>query len=99
MLLCSVTFGVEWNMETALERLRALWAEKNYHKALKLAASWPRLGGHARQIRQGWAAISNPDFYRQLGRDPEALYSDGLAAVAEQFGLQTVEKKESGKRT
>lgn len=74
-------------MKTALEKLKDLWAKGDYWGALKMAAAWPRLGEHGDAIKQGWAAVSNPSFYRQLGKDPDVLYRKGLAALAERYGL------------
>lgn len=56
-------------------------ASGDWGKALKLAASWPRLGEHKKAIEQGWAAYSNPSFYRQLGKDPEGLIVAGVNAL------------------
>lgn len=49
--------------------------------ALRLAASWPKLGEQEKAIRQGWAAESNPGFYRQIDKDPNALIAEGIAAL------------------
>ena len=69
-------------MKTAIQKLRSLWAAGDHRKAIKLAASGPQLGDH-----RGWAAISNPDVYRQLGEDPQTLYDLGLQALRERYGL------------
>ncbi len=74
-------------METKLEKLKKMWAAGDYRAALKLAASWPRLGIHKNTIQQGWAAISNQDFYQQIGKDPLALYVAGLKAVSDRYVL------------
>ena len=78
---------IKGNLVSASEELRQLWDAGEYRKALKLAASWPRLGEHADAIRGGWAATSNPNFYAQLGHDPDADYAAGLAAVAARYNL------------
>lgn len=78
---------VNGQLKTALAELRGHWAAGDYRKALKLAASWPKLGPQKAAIQQGWAAASNPSFYRQLGKDPQACYQAGLVAVAERYGL------------
>lgn len=78
-------------METKLAKLKKLWASGDYRAALKLAASWPRLGSHKKRITQAWAATSNPDFYRQMGKDPDELCADGLCAVAERYDLTAPE--------
>ena len=75
---------------TALQRLTVLWAAGEYRKALKLAASWPRLGKHKVAIQRGWLAASHPGFCRQMDRDPKALYTEGLNAVAERYGLPRI---------
>lgn len=72
---------------TAIGKLREHWAARNYHKALRLAASWPRLGEHKDAIQQGWAAVQNPDFYFELGKNPSELVGVGLRAVAERYEL------------
>ena len=74
-------------MQTALQKLKAYWAAANYRAALKLAAKWPRLGEHRDAIQKGWAAASRPDFYRELGQDPDALEAAGVAAVADRYNL------------
>ena len=74
-------------METALDELRKLWAAGEYRKALKLAASWPRLGKYKYPITRGWEATSNPRFYRQMKKDPDRMYREGLDAVAERYEL------------
>lgn len=79
--------------KTARQKLTDLWVAGEYRAALKLAATWPNLGGHKDRIRQGWAATSNPAIYREMGRDPEKLYRDGLAAVAERYGLEAPNAK------
>ena len=72
---------------TALQKLKNLWAAGRYLEAIKLAASWPRLGDHKVPIERGWAAASNPGFYRSIKKDPNALYRAGLLAVAERYDL------------
>jgi len=75
-------------VETKLQKLKGLWAAGEYRKALKLAASWPRLGEHKDAIQGGWSAWSTPNIYREMGFEPEAMYMAGLAAVAERYGLE-----------
>lgn len=78
-------------LPTAINKLREHWAADNYMKALRLAASWPRLGDHKDAIQKGWAAASNPNFYMELGYDPGQLYAAGLRAVAERYDLPPAE--------
>jgi hypothetical protein len=74
-------------MRTKLATLKELWATDKYRKALKLAAGWPRLGKHRDAIQLGWSAVSNPDFYREIGKDPDELYVAGLTSLAKRYGL------------
>lgn len=74
-------------METKLQQLRDFWATGDYRRALKLAASWPRLGLHKEAIQRGWAALSYPSFYVGLGVEPASLVGAGLDALAERYGF------------
>ena len=38
-------------------------------------------------IRKGWAAHTNPDTYRDMGHDPDALYTAALRAIARRYKL------------
>ena len=78
-------------MQTKLAKLKQFMAAGDYRAALKLAASWGRrgLGGgsHADAITQGWAALSNPDFYKSIGKDPDALTAAGVAAIRARYDI------------
>ena len=74
------------NMETKLEQLRALMADGDWHGALRMAARFQRLGQHKRAIERGWEALVRPAFYRELGRDPEAVVAAGVEALRERYG-------------
>jgi hypothetical protein len=74
-------------METKLAKLRAAYAAGDHVGALRIAAKFPRLGGHREAITRGWAAHTNPAFYRELGHDPAALIAAGIAATVERYGL------------
>lgn len=53
--------------------------------ALRVASSFQHLGKHKAAITRGWAALQRPDFYRELGQNPDALVAEGLAAVRERY--------------
>ncbi len=76
-------------MQTALAKLKDLVTAGHHRQALKLAASWPRLGPHADAIRAGWAAASNPAFYQEIGKDPVALEGTGMVALRKRYELGT----------
>ena len=73
--------------ETQLARLKALMAAGDYRAALKLAAGWPRLGAHKAPIERGWAALTNPKFYEEIGKNPDTLVAAGIAAIRERYDI------------
>lgn len=83
-------------LDTQLSKLKALMAQGDYRAALKLAAGWPRLGAHKAPIERAWAALTNPEFYREIGKDPEALVAAGVAAIRERYGIPEANNPENG---
>ena len=73
-------------MQTKLAKLKGFMAEGDDRSALKLAAAFPQLGPHKADIQRGWAAMSNPCFYREIGESPDKLISQGLGAIRERYG-------------
>lgn len=55
------------------------------HKALAMAAKFQDLGDHRDAITKGANALKNPDFYRQIRQDPDALIGAGVAALRERY--------------
>ena len=72
-----------------IDTLRTHCDNGNWKAALRLAASWPRLGDHKIAIQQGWAAMSNPNFYEEIGKDPQALIDAGVAALRAAYARPT----------
>jgi hypothetical protein len=72
-------------MTTKLEQLRNFMREGDHRAALKLAAGWSRLGEARDAIQRGWAALTNPDFYREIGKDPDELIRLGIEAIRKQY--------------
>jgi hypothetical protein len=72
---------------TKLAQLRRYMRARDYRSALRLAASWPRLGEQTVTIRQGWAAMVHPRFYEQIGRDPDLMVQQGIAAIRERYRI------------
>jgi hypothetical protein len=68
-------------LDKKIDQLRELCAQGDYHAALRLAASWPRLGVYKEEIQRGWAAASNPRTYAEMGLDPLALARTGVEAL------------------
>lgn len=74
-------------MQTQLEKLKQLMAASEHRAALKLAAGWAQLGEHKEAIERGWAAATNPNFYREIGKDPVILQLQGITAIRERYGI------------
>lgn len=75
-------------MQTKLSKLKEYVSLGNNRAALKLAAGWEQLGEHKEAIERGWAAMQNPDFYRQIGKDPNELIKLGMEAIRERYQIE-----------
>lgn len=74
-------------MQTKLAKLKAALAAGDHAGALRIAAKFPQLGSEKVAITRAWAAHQNPDFYRQLGQDPDALFAAGISAIRTRYGI------------
>ncbi len=70
---------------TKAERLRGLLRAGKWRDALSLANSFGRLGTHAKAIRTAHDAAVHPGFYKQLGKNPDALVADGVDAMLDKY--------------
>jgi hypothetical protein len=73
--------------ETKLAQLRAAWAAGDKLAALRIASHFGDRSAATLAFKRGWDAHSNPAFYRQIGRSPEALVAAALAELARKFRL------------
>jgi hypothetical protein len=72
-------------METKASQIRRAMAAQDWPLALRLAARLPRLDIHSAAIKRAHECAGNAAFYRQLGRDPEALIAAGIEALKDRF--------------
>lgn len=82
------TSEANWNASLPtpkIETLRALMASGDWPGAIRFAAKFPQLGSARDDILRAKDALNNPGFYRQLGRDPDALVSEGKAALCRSY--------------
>ncbi|HEX3163872.1 MAG TPA: hypothetical protein VHQ92_14945 [Pseudolabrys sp.] len=70
-----------------IDMLRASWAAGDTLGALRIASRFFDSSPETLLFKRGWDAAQNADFYRQLGRDPEAIKAEALAALARKFRL------------
>ena len=76
-------------MERKVDKLKNLLLEGDYLKALSMASKFPRLGKHREQIKLGHEANQNPNFYKQIGKNPDQLVQDGISALKERYAYLT----------
>ena len=74
-------------LQSKLSVIRDHMASGRDRDALKLAASFARLGDEKEAITRGWEAMARPDFYRAIGRDPETLVRAGLDAIRLKYSI------------
>jgi hypothetical protein len=76
------------SMDTKLSRVKALMAAGDTVAALRIVASFARLGEHRERIQRGWMAHTRPDFVREIGLgDPSVLVADAVASIRERYRL------------
>ncbi len=72
--------------ERKIDILMTLMRSGDWPAALSLASKFPRLGPHGPAIKRGHGACCWPDFYRQIGMDPDLLIRTGIQALNERYG-------------
>lgn len=72
-------------MVTKLSKVIAAWRAGRKEEALRIAAKFPDLGEQKARITRGHQARLRPDFYKEIGHDPDALYADALKAMTERY--------------
>ena len=71
---------------TKTQRMRA----GDWRRALSLANTFRMLGTHRDTIRLSHECRVYPNFYRSLGRDPEAAVTGGIAALKQLYPERTL---------
>jgi hypothetical protein len=69
------------------DQIRAAWAAGDQIRALRIAARFFDRSTDTKTFKRAWDAHNNPDFYRQVGKDPEQLIGTALEALAKKFSL------------
>ena len=59
----------------------------NWKEALRVAVKFKSLGEQGDAIRDAHSAVGNPQFYRDIGKDPEKLIAAGIEALKVRFGV------------
>jgi len=69
------------------DQIRAAWQTGDRIGALRIAARFFDRSTDTRTFKRGMDAYNNPDFYRQLGKDPEQIIGAALDILAKRFNL------------
>lgn len=71
---------------TKSDKVRKLLAEGQDLDALRIAKDFRFLKDLKLVIQRGWSAYQNPNFTRQLGRDPDEMLRAAIAALRTLYG-------------
>jgi hypothetical protein len=66
-------------------QIRAAWVAGDRIGALRIAARFFDRSIDTKTFKRGIDAHNNPNFYRQLGKDPEQLMAAALELLAKKF--------------
>jgi hypothetical protein len=72
---------------TKTDKIRAAWAAGDRIGALRIAARFFERSEVTKVFKRGMDAHNNPQFYRQIGKDPESLLRTALELLAQKFSL------------
>lgn len=71
--------------DTKLDKVRAAVLAEDWHTALRLAKELSSLGKDEAAITRAWEAVVRPDFLRQLKRDPDVAFAEGVTTLRRRF--------------
>jgi hypothetical protein len=69
------------------DKIRVAWAAGDHIAALLIAARFFDRSDATKTFKRGMDAHNNPDFYRQLGNDPDRLVATALELLAKKLSL------------
>ena len=74
-------------MNRKTDQIRAAWHAGHQLGALRIAARFFDRSTDTKIFKRGMDAYNNPDFYRQLGKDPEQLMAAAFELLVRKFSL------------
>ena len=74
-------------MHRKTDQIRAAWSAGDQSRALRIASRFFDRSVDTKIFKRGMDAHNNPDFYRQIRKDPEQLIASALELLAKRFGL------------
>ena len=66
---------------SAVELVQAAVAADDWHRALRLAKDLSGLGEDEAILTRAWEALVRPDFLRQIRKDPDVAFAEGVATL------------------
>jgi len=72
-------------MENKSDKIRAALANGDTRKAISLASKFFDRSDETQLYKQAQAAIGNPGFYRQIGKDPDAIIAAAVESLTHRF--------------
>ena len=69
------------------DQIRAAWATGDRIGALRIAAQFFDRSEVTIALKRGLDAFNHPDFYRQIGKEPQELVTAALALLQKRFDL------------
>jgi hypothetical protein len=74
-------------MRSKTDQIRTAWAAGDRIGALRIAAQFFDRSEDTRAFKRGMDAFNHPDFYTQLGKEPQELTTSALNLLARRFDL------------
>ena len=74
-------------MNRKTDQIRTAWAAGDRIAALRIAARFFDRSADTKTFKRGMDAYNNPNFYLQLGKDPEQLMATAFELLAKKFSL------------
>ena len=70
------------------DQIRAAWATGDRISALRIAAQFFDRSTATKTFQRGIDAHHHPQFYRQIGKQPQQVVTAALELLAKRFGLR-----------
>jgi len=81
------TSGYECRMRSKTDMIREAWGNGDRLGALRIAARFFDRSEATKVMQRGHQAAVHPEFFRQVGKSPEALTAEALRVLAAKFNL------------
>jgi hypothetical protein len=75
-------------MRSKTGQIRIAWAAGDRIGALRIAAQFFDRSEGTIAFKRGISAFNHPDFYRQIGQEPQELVTAALEVLARRFDLR-----------